>query len=174
MQKHAVGPQPAVYEVPRPLYLHGGRPRDRWNAVETGRHLSFHMRVRWDLDAANGDRSPGTLMADRQTDSFGLGHEPTHPPALFQAGSASETPRYWDLQGLHQLIMDVERYYASPAGPAYSVLLHHVFLQRPVHPSPFRIHPTLSRSFVSPRRLPFRAHPRHQKTAPLARQRHGV
>ena len=31
---------------------------------------------------------------DRQTDSFVLGHEPTHTPALFQAGSASRNPRY--------------------------------------------------------------------------------
>ena len=57
-------------------------------------------------------------LAQTATDSFGLGHEPTHPPALFQAGSASETPRNWDLQGLHQLIMDVEKYYAPhPLGP---------------------------------------------------------
>ena len=46
---------------------------------------------------------------------------PHPPPALFQAGSASETPRNWDLQGLHQLIMDVEKYYASdPLGPGDS------------------------------------------------------
>ena len=46
---------------------------------------------------------------------------PHTPPALFQAGSASETPRCWDLQGLHQLIMDVERYttYASPRHPRW-------------------------------------------------------
>ena len=30
--------------------------------------------------------------SDRQTDSFKLGHEPTHPPTLFQAGSASASP----------------------------------------------------------------------------------
>ena len=41
-----------------------------------------------------------------------MGHEPTPPPALFQAGSASETPRNWDLQGLHQLI-ELERIYSA-------------------------------------------------------------
>ena len=63
--------------------------------------------------ARDVDDHAGPCMddGDRQTDSFSLGHEPTPPPALFQAGSASETPRNWDLQGLHQLIMDVERYY---------------------------------------------------------------
>ena len=41
-------------------------------------------------DVAGLDR--GGASADRQTDSFRLGHEPTPPPTLFQAGSASASP----------------------------------------------------------------------------------
>ena len=57
-------------------------------------------------------------MQHRQTDrqTVLVWDRNPHTLALFQAGSAYETPRYWDLQGSHQLIMDVERYYASPAG----------------------------------------------------------
>ena len=37
-------------------------------------------------------RSSPLSSSVRQTDSFRLGHEPTHPPTLFQAGSASASP----------------------------------------------------------------------------------
>ena len=39
-------------------------------------------------------------IRDRQTDSFKLGHEPTHPPTLFQAGSASASPTSQRLTGI--------------------------------------------------------------------------
>ena len=53
----------------------------------------------------------------RQTDSFDLGHEPTHPPTLFQAGSASVSPTSQRLTGItsaHRGYGNVLRY-ASPA-----------------------------------------------------------
>ena len=44
--------------------------------------------------------SPNSASSDRQTDSFDLGHEPTHPPTLFQAGSASASPTSQRLTGI--------------------------------------------------------------------------
>ena len=52
-------------------------------------------------------RSEGTTLGyelqscHRQTDrQFKLGHEPTHPPTLFQAGSASASPTLLGLTGI--------------------------------------------------------------------------
>ena len=42
----------------------------------------------------------GSRAQITQTDSFDLGHEPTHPPTLFQVGSASASPTSQRLTGI--------------------------------------------------------------------------
>ena len=58
----------------------------------------------------------GGPFRDRQTDSFNWDTNPHTPRLYFKPAPPLHLPRYTDLQGLHQLIMDVEKYYASPAG----------------------------------------------------------
>ena len=56
------------------------------------------------------------ITSDRQTDSFNWDTNPHTPRLYFKPAPPLHHPRYTVLQGLHQLIMDVEKYYASPAG----------------------------------------------------------
>ena len=58
----------------------------------------------------------GNDMADRETHSFRLGHEPTPPRLYFKPAPPLRHPRHNDLLGLHRLIAGMEMYYASPAG----------------------------------------------------------
>ena len=73
-----------------------------------------------------------TCLPDRQTDSFNWDTNPHTPRLYFKPAPPLHLPRYTDLQGLHQLIMDVEKYYASPAGSRRRPRVWH--LQRPGAP----------------------------------------
>ena len=61
-----------------------------------------HLYLKWQISYTINDDS----NEDRQTDSFDLGHEPTHPPTLFQAGSASASPTSQRLTGITSVADD--------------------------------------------------------------------
>ena len=82
--------------------------------MASGVHASF-LRVLVS-DSKVGNHGVAGRSKGRQTDSFNWDTNPHTPRLYFKPAPPLHLPRYSDLQGLHQLIMDVEKYYASPAG----------------------------------------------------------